>query len=259
MQYDFSLHMILILSALHLALTNSLLFTETHRAFILVGCSDAMAHFQEEAKNITDTNCNAMRAFPFLLSIYALALAQFDREEKSEETVLDEMIHILILIKGNRAVHETTNPWIQSRGIEPWMKEEDIQAGPGDHQGDLDLDSIVKDLQSWVDASQDEVSIRDTNTRTVLALRKTLSIDLKLSLRPLVWPNLIEDDYLDLLRHRNPMAMVILAHYAVVLGQCSSRWWCANWGARVVSVIATTLPDRYAAAIAYPLQTLGLT
>lgn len=258
-QHDFFLHMIFMLSCLHLALTKSPSFTETHRAFILEGCSVATTRFRIEAGNISDSNCQAVRAFPFLVSIYGLALGQLDREDKSEEAVLDEMIHILILIKGTSLIRDTTNPWMQLRGLDAWMDEKDVFTNDQNElQYDLDLSRALGDIQPWIESSDDEPTVKASNTNAVELFQSALDFHLKLNLRPLAWPNVIQNDYLDLLRQRNPMAMVILAHYAVILGQCSSQWWCSNWGPQLVSVIASILPEKYAGAIAYPLRMLNL-
>ncbi|OJJ06001.1 hypothetical protein ASPVEDRAFT_55746 [Aspergillus versicolor CBS 583.65] len=258
-QHDFFLHMILMLSCLHLALTKSPSFTEAHRAFILEGCSVATARFRIEAGNINDSNCQVVRGFPFLLSIYGFALGQLDCEDKSDEAVLDEMIHILILIKGNSLIRDTTNPWMQLRGLEAWMDEKDVFTNdPNELQSDLDLVRAVGDLERWIDSSDDDLAVKASNTNTVNLFKGALDFHLKLNLRPLAWPNVIQNDYLDLLRQRNPMAMVILAHYAVILGQCSSQWWCSNWGVQLVSVIASLLPEKYTGAMAYPRRMLNL-
>ncbi|KAL4952392.1 hypothetical protein BDW69DRAFT_167835 [Aspergillus filifer] len=63
--------MILILSALHMALTKHPSFTNSHRAFILEGCSDPTTRFRQEAENPSDRNCHSVQAFPFFLTIYA--------------------------------------------------------------------------------------------------------------------------------------------------------------------------------------------
>ncbi|KAL4978824.1 hypothetical protein BDW66DRAFT_128870 [Aspergillus desertorum] len=256
-QYDFFLHMILMLSALHLALTKSPTFTEAHRTFILEGCSDATRCFRKEAENISDSNWHAVRAFPFLMSIYALALPQFDRVERVGEAVLDEMIHILIVIKGNSLVRPTANPWPRARLSPRWMEEKDFLNQTDEDNYDTDLSNALGTLQPWIDSSDDDSRVRALNSEAIELFRQTLKVHLKRSLRPLSWPNAVKNEYIDLLRQRNPMALVVLAHYAVILGQCSERWWCSDWGVRLLSVIAAMLPGKYQGAIAYPLQMLS--
>ncbi|KAK6812491.1 hypothetical protein RU639_011747 [Aspergillus parasiticus] len=257
-KHDFFMHMILIISALHLATTNSPKFTERHREFILNGCSDAMSAFQRAAQNVTDDNCEELRSFPFIVAVYGLALAQFDRIEKSEETVLDETIHIMNLIKANYILAQTTDPIIRSRSVKRWVEEEDILVEGENSSGHSDLIQAVNNLQIYIDISGDDEDVRTLNTRAATKITEPATYTLKPNLRPFVWPNLVEDEFLGLLTARNPMALVILAHYAVVLDQARSQWWCANWGARIVSVVRSCLPEQFIPAIAYPLDTIRL-
>lgn len=218
MRYPFILHMILMLSALHLGITKSPSFSETHNAFILSGCSEAMASFQEEARYICDANCHAVGKFPFLLSIYALALPLLQGGDKSDDTVLDEMIHIMVLIQGNGTIHETTKPWRKARDLKSWLEDVDILDNAERLLEDHDLDFAVAELQHWIDLSDDSPAVRGINTRALQAFQESLGFRLKRHLRPLAWPNIVHTHYMDLLRQRNTASLAILAHYAVILG-----------------------------------------
>ncbi|KAL4967084.1 Zn(II)2Cys6 transcription factor domain-containing protein [Aspergillus stella-maris] len=257
LNHEWFLHMILVLSALHMALTKHPSFTETHRAFILQGCSDATTRFRQEAENPSDRNCHAIQAFPFFLTIYALALGQLDREVKSEAAILDEIIGIMVLIKGHRLVKDTTNPFIALQD-DHWVQEGDFRGDQTDAQFDSDLTLALRQLQPWIEGSSDSLSVKAINTEAVRAFIRGLESHLHRNVRALAWPTEVESNYLDLLRQRNPTAIVILAYYAVVLGQSSSQWWCANWGVRLGSVIVAILPAEYREAVSWPLQMLNL-
>ncbi|OJJ78143.1 hypothetical protein ASPBRDRAFT_61567 [Aspergillus brasiliensis CBS 101740] len=258
MRYPFLLHMILMLSALHLGITKSPSFSESHHAFVLSGCSDAMASFRKEAEYIHDANCQAVGKFPFLLSIYALALPLLQGGDKSADTVLDEMIHIMVLIKGNGTIHETTKPWRKARDLKSWLEDTDILDDAARLSEDHDLDIAVAELQHWIDLGDDPPAVRGINTRALQAFQKSLGFRLKRHLRPLAWPNIVESDYIDLLRQRNAASLALLAHYAVVLGQCNSRWWCLNWGVQLALAITQLMPEQHVAAILYPLKKLQI-
>ncbi|KAL3490048.1 hypothetical protein BJX62DRAFT_238502 [Aspergillus germanicus] len=233
-RFEFFMHMILILSALHLALTKSPKFTDQHRAFIMDGCSDTMAAFQLEATHITEDNCEEIQAFHTLVAIYALALAQFGRNEKgaNEETVVDEFLQIIVLMKSNRAIKNTAHPIVQAKQTNRWFVEEESSSMP----------TVVCGM----------------NTRAAAMVSESISYRLRRNFRPFVWPNFVDDDFLGLLTARNPMALVIFAHNAVILDQSRSLWWCANWGVRIVSAVASCLPDKFMPAIAFPMQSVGL-
>ncbi|KAJ0422027.1 hypothetical protein BJY00DRAFT_280790 [Aspergillus carlsbadensis] len=259
-RFEFFMHMLLILSALHLSLTKSPKFTERHRAFILQGCSDAMAAFQLEATNITEENCEEIQAFHSLVAIYALALAQFDRNEKTdrEETVVDEIVQILILIKANRAIKDTAQPIVDAKRENRWVVDEDVFIDSDGYPGDDELVDAVTNLQPWIDSADDAEAVRALNTRAATLVADTTSYRLRRNLRLFVWPNFVDDEFLGLVTRRNPIALVILAHYAVVLDQSRALWWCGQWGARIIAAVASSLPERFRPAMAYPLRTVGL-
>ncbi|KAL4899901.1 hypothetical protein BDW74DRAFT_105905 [Aspergillus multicolor] len=257
-EHDFLLHMILMLSALHLGLTKSPAFTEAHRAFILGGCSEATARFRIEAENISYSNGHAVHAFPYLMFMYALALPLYDRGDRGGEAILDELIHIFVVSKGNAFVRDTCSPPIRAHLLREWMKKEDYLDESEDSHYDMDLASSLWALQPWIDSSDDDPRIQATNTEAIQIFTQTLKIHLKPIIRPLAWPNRVQSEFIELLRQRHPAALVILAHYGVVLGYCTDQWWCLNWGVRLVSVIAAMLPEKYQAAIAFPLKKLNL-
>ncbi|KAH8426550.1 uncharacterized protein LDX57_004286 [Aspergillus melleus] len=217
-----------------------------------------MRSFRKEAEYINDANCHAVGKFPFLLSIYALALPLLQGGDRSEDTVLDEMIRIMVLIKGNGTIHDTTKPWRKARDLKSWLEDGDILDDAARLSEDRDLDFAVAELQHWIDLSDDPPAVRGINAKALQDFQGSLGFGLKRHLRPLAWPNIVHTDYMDLLRQRNTASLAILAHYAVILGQYSSRWWCLDWGVQLASAIARLMPERYVAAILYPLQKLHI-
>ncbi|KAL4805156.1 hypothetical protein BDV18DRAFT_141999 [Aspergillus unguis] len=251
--------MMLMLSALHLALTKSPYFTETHRAFILEGCSEATAGFRRAVDNISESNCHVVQGFPFTLSIYALALPLLDREDKSEHAILDELTRILTLIGTNSVVDNKLIPFMSERHIDWWIKGDEFLVGPDGLEPHMELTRALESLHPWIDSSDDEPVVRGVNTLAVqVYVRAIKHFPLRQNLRPITFPTLISPEYRHILGQRNPMALVILAHWAVTLWDCREQWWCSNWGVRVVSVVALFLPERYAGALRYPLEKLNL-
>ncbi|RAH73935.1 Zn(II)2Cys6 transcription factor domain-containing protein [Aspergillus aculeatinus CBS 121060] len=56
-----------------------------------------------------------------------------------------------------------------------------------------------------------------------------------------LWICSLPTGFLDLLRHRRPLALVILAHYCVVLHALRHRWWIAGWGRQVLQTVCDIL------------------
>lgn len=57
----------------------------------------------------------------------------------------------------------------------------------------------------------------------------------------LSWIFRIPSAYLNLVRSREPLALIILAHYCVVMYHLLEWWWMGDWGVAVLQEIATVL------------------
>ncbi|KAL3446098.1 hypothetical protein BJX65DRAFT_309337 [Aspergillus insuetus] len=65
------------------------------------------------------------------------------------------------------------------------------------------------------------------------------------------WINEVPDGYIELLRVHEPLALVILAHFCVVLYWLRERWWVARWGERVLQEIVGVLGPRWKGRVSW--------
>jgi hypothetical protein len=70
----------------------------------------------------------------------------------------------------------------------------------------------------------------------------------------LSWPMMVESSYIKLLSEQRPMALAILAHYAVALDVVKERWWSTGWGEQLLSDISLSLTGEWQTLISWPLQ-----
>ncbi|KAH7002919.1 putative Zn(II)2Cys6 transcription factor [Fusarium venenatum] len=257
-QHDFLFHITIMTSCLHLALTKSPCFTQAHHDFILGGCSDAMAQFRKEAENIDESNWRAVRPFAFLMSIYTLSLPLLGDAPKSPEAILDEIIRVLNLLRGVKDFISLT----EKMNVEYEESKANYEAlritSLSNSEEELSIEQIVANLVGQVRASEDDIHTRHENLKAIDGLRRASDLSFILSLRPIIWPCTVEPGFCALLEQRNSTAMVILAHYAVVLDQCKSLWWCADLGSQVIAAAKALLPNDVLGAIAYPLERIKM-
>lgn len=64
--------------------------------------------------------------------------------------------------------------------------------------------------------------------------------------------------YQDLLRERESFALVILAHYAVILHQMRGTWWVGDWGLRILEEIDHCLEAQYRHLMSWPIDATGV-
>lgn len=74
----------------------------------------------------------------------------------------------------------------------------------------------------------------------------------------LYWILRVPSAYLDLLPSREPLALIILAHYCVVLFHLRDRWWMGNWGTVVLQEIASSLGRDRLASIDWAIDSTGI-
>lgn len=71
------------------------------------------------------------------------------------------------------------------------------------------------------------------------------------------WSFRIPAGFLELLEARRPFALVILAHYAVILHHLRESWWMGAWGTRILSEIGDLLEPEWRALIGWPVDATG--
>ena len=64
-------------------------------------------------------------------------------------------------------------------------------------------------------------------------------------------------DLVRLLKERDQMALVILAHYGVALNTRNEFWWLEGVGARVIRAISRVLGPEFLALVQWPLNMIA--
>jgi hypothetical protein len=72
------------------------------------------------------------------------------------------------------------------------------------------------------------------------------------------WPHFVGGELVRLLRERDQMALVILAHYGVALNAFGGFWWLDKVGARLIHAIARMLSPEFLALVQWPLNRIAV-
>lgn len=68
----------------------------------------------------------------------------------------------------------------------------------------------------------------------------------------LSWAATLPDCLLDLLRDRDPVALIILTHFAVLLSSAHHLWWTRNWAKWILDSARESLAPQYRGWIRWP-------
>lgn len=71
------------------------------------------------------------------------------------------------------------------------------------------------------------------------------------------WPVLVSPEYIDLLLQRRPEALVILAHYAILLHYCRDSWMFGDGGRFLIESIRDFLGPDWTEWLEWPIKALN--
>jgi hypothetical protein len=74
------------------------------------------------------------------------------------------------------------------------------------------------------------------------------------SRRVWLWPVTLQREFVELISNQQPLALVILAHYAALLRYFEKdRWYIQGWSARVIAAVQCTLQHPWDSWMEWPL------
>lgn len=71
------------------------------------------------------------------------------------------------------------------------------------------------------------------------------------------WMQSIPAQFIELVRARQPFALVLLAHFAVVLHSLRGHWWMGDWGMRVLESIGQSLDPEWRPYLCWVVDATG--
>lgn len=176
-----------------------------------------------------------------------------------ENTGLVEWISVL---RGTRAVIESSSQTLLHDGpLGPLFtigqRRVQAQASSSAHTDYLcELQRLVNEATT----NSDEI---DTYNQSINSLRLTFNVvfnkqpDTYEDTDVFVWLYKLSDHFLELLSQKKPEALVILAHFSVLLKQLDDRWWINGWSTRLISQIYRALGEEYRLWIVWPIREVG--
>ncbi|KAJ8103614.1 hypothetical protein POJ06DRAFT_242448 [Lipomyces tetrasporus] len=257
LNHRFLMHGLLALSAFHLVRLNSadnvrIVYMEIARRHqVLSLCS-----FRPETDNITTLNCDAVFAFSGILSVIAFASSQCTEIEQGM-TPVEEVLQAFGLIRGVSEILRTSWDWIGKGQLAPLVQ----------NMGTRIADSVPPDVRAALD-HLDEINNDNLDSEAKSVYYSAIH-ELRVSFEKLcskceqvrtalAWSSAVSPAFIALLKSRQPIALVILAHYCVILRRLDGCWWLTGWSARLVEEIYRSLDASWQPSIRWPVKVIGL-
>ncbi|KAK9311116.1 hypothetical protein V1524DRAFT_443526 [Lipomyces starkeyi] len=252
-EHEFLLHGLLGLSSLHIALSQP--YRQRESIEIAVQHYDiALALCRPHLSNITEYQINALFAFSYIVALYSFGIHRIFPSQLSPLAKINE---ILTLIRGTSVIANLGSRWLDQTPL-----------------GSLKTPQSVKSIQNLPPELEDALSqlSQRTNTTIGTTAQRQACIDairlvrhsflLALSGHSVqktiaLFPILIDSELLIMVRLAEPLALAILAHYAVILHWLRGHIWLEGWGEQTLDAVRQALPPDWHVCIAWALEEVG--
>lgn len=245
LSHPFLMHGILALSALHLARTAP---EASGRAAYLNRAvahqNQALSLFRELLGDIHEGNAKAMFAFASIVVVYTFGFPHTP-DVQDPWTCVDDLYQVLVLTRGISQVIRSPADYLSHGSFAPILQVDESPAPLPD-----DATTAIRHLHeaNEICRARDPHHETDAYTVTIDNIAEMLSWAYGGTTSTVIagrWAIKLPPRFLDLLREREPLALVMLAHYGVLLHHLKHRWCFDEWCVRVAKAVWAILDDQW--------------
>jgi hypothetical protein len=276
--HSFLKHGILACSALHLAYRRPL---ERRRYQLMAAChqSIALPEFRLTIAKPTKENCTALIAFSQLLIIHCFAAEDPDENlllvGGKHESGLPDWLQI---IRGSCTIFSPIWEFVRDGPHAPLFEERNLRMlneplppvlqNPeharqlyrliyltdfGNSSSSSVAEKVSQGYVSSLPGALLELSVAFSKAQVAME-RGFFTVSTALH----IWPARVSQGYLDLLKERDPAALVVLAHYCILLKPLESNWYMSGFRERLLTRIYNQLDEEWRQRLQWPLEDVGL-
>ena len=252
-KHPFLMHGMLALSALHIARLSSDKRRAEYMAIAVGHQNRALALFRPLLRDVNASNCNATFALSSIVTVFAFAFTQ-PSGPMGTLAAVDDLCQVFLLARGMQHILNASLSWVMDGKLRPLLTLEDHNSGlPDDARLALQR---LGDLNDAMSAS-DQHHERDVYGKTISLLEDVLDRLYNNPKKPniaVMFAIKIPERYIGLLREHKPMALVVLAHYSVILHHLRQHWWFEGWSVRVLGAIWSNMNAEWRSSISWAMD-----
>lgn len=250
------MHQVLATSAFHLSTRNTEL-RDFYREYStgLQNCALSLFQKSNPTMEVTPENFVQMFLFSSLVGVHLLC-DTLHYARKSLDEFIDSFTNTLSVYRGVIAIIEECRELLRETELEPGLKTSQILMESMSEEVGCECDSL-RNLFGTADLPPSKMAIYQESTFYLQQLfdahRHVPANQIRVSL-VIVWPILVSPDYVELLQQREPIALIILAHYAVLLHRGKDLWLMGDGGRFLLEAICGRLGPDWKDLLKYPSE-----
>lgn len=256
---------VLALSALHMSHTKPAK-GQSYRADATSLQIEALVSFDEHLGNINSGNCEAMLMFASFLGFHSLGEAVMTSTGDTDG-FLDGFITYLNLLRGVQTVTSQAWEMLLKSKMSPVLNYSSnlllLAESQAPERAARTTDHLSRLLDDADMSAESNTACRDAVSRLKMVYQADYlegqSFKAPQQSFGLIcaWPVLLSGVYIDLLQRRQPEALIILCHYAVLLHHRRSMWFVGNAGRLLIESITKALGSYWRHWLDWPNEVIG--
>ncbi|CRG83389.1 putative transcriptional regulatory protein YLL054C [Talaromyces islandicus] len=246
--HQFLLWAMLALSALDLARSKQ----DGHRSMYLNTAAlyqtRALTLFRQVLQDVNPSNAKAIFAFSAIVAVYAFGSC--DGPNMSDP--IQDINHVLMLVRGTSQVIACVSPTLLDNEFAPLLQVDEDQ-----REITPDVAAALTHLHTLNDSIQNGIETHIAYREAIQRLGEMIAtfhsgkISMTLCGK---WAIKLSPLFLDCLQERQPLALIVLAHYCVLLHYLRRYWCLAPWPTRVFQAVWDTLDEKGQESLRWPME-----
>ncbi|KAH8799052.1 hypothetical protein F5884DRAFT_132114 [Xylogone sp. PMI_703] len=274
-EYPFLKHGILACSALHLAY----LYPSRRKRYQLIAAyhqNIALPEFRVEIATPNSDNCFALMVFSQLLIFHCFSADQQDEDlllvKGKNDPGLPDWLQVL---RGSCNTFMSVWPHIEGAPLIALMMVDLVdleREQSGSNSETIENDERLHALAELIKPSTGHIAQNVSNhassplSLALLALSRAFANakvaqsrnTYSLWTATYTWPMQVTQEYLDLLKDREPVALILLAHYCILLRPLEkTNWYMSGYSKRLLTRIRNQLDEEWHPWLTLPLEEIG--
>lgn len=221
--------------------------------------SQALSQYIPLLQNINRENCHALFAFSALIGALSYGLLQLADDDERPEELMNGVVETFDLLKGSTIIAEQARSWLSRGDLKYFMvlyTAATSSTPPAEHTNHAALESLLDRVQSTPFVRSGDLSgpegpstsdgaIYTHSIHQLFRVLETTHSDMPKIGTVLFWPLTVDQAFINLLKARDPTALVILAHYGTALHRLNDVWWLRTLGGRLCRAIFLSLDPEW--------------
>lgn len=211
----------------------------------------ALLDFRKVLHDVREENCVAVFGFSCFTVLHAFAVAQV---HKPQDPIAD-FLNCMRLVQGVATVLQPHYPALMTSALRPILENSAKGGVHGEIPEILQLKTLVHSLLN------DDPSEISGAYMHAIDLLHTVLLEAKSSANTqsylallFTWPALLSPIFFSSLSIQEPVAIIIMAHFAAILGHKKDVWWIASWNEYILSSVETRLSHDMLEWLTWPRQ-----